>query len=195
MRASSFRWFLVPALVALGLQARAQEPLAIGEAPTELGLGMRLRLETGAGVRFTGRLASSDASSLTVVDNRGFGLRLLREQIRGIEVGVPRTRIRGALRGAKMGALIMAAVGGTLYAIDRSNRREDGLCGNLDIGITTCTTTSDLVMGAFGGALVGAAIGAAVPGERWQALRPDRLAFGLGPTRGGGVAVRASLSF
>jgi hypothetical protein len=195
MRASSFRSFLVPALLALGLEARAQETLAFGQAPTELGLGMRLRLETGAGVRFTGRLASSDASSLTVVDSRGFSLRLQREQIRGIDVGVPRTRTQGALRGAKLGTLIAAALGGTVYAIDRGTRREDGLCGNTEIGITTCTTTADVLMGTFGGALVGAAIGAALPGERWHALRPDKVAFGIGPTRSGGVAIRASLSF
>ena len=50
-------------------------------------------------------------------------------------------------------------------------------------------------MGTVGGALVGAAIGVFMPGERWHALKPEAVRLGVGPAPGGGVAVRASLSF
>ena len=210
MRASfNARWLLVPAFAVLALEARAQSALVQAEvvevrAQTTLvqgdggeGLvnGMRVRLRTGAGLRFTGRLLSRDDSSLSVVDEQGLALKVKRDQIAKIEVETPRTRAQGALRWGAWGGLGMAVVGGSLYAADQATKRDDGLCGDIETGVTKCTTGSEVALVALSGALIGATIGAIVPGERWQALKPDRLKLALGPGPRGGVFVRAALSF
>ena len=41
----------------------------------------------------------------------------------------------------------------------------------------------------------GMRVGAIVPGDRWHALKPERLRLALGRTPGGGVTVWAGLSF
>lgn len=196
MRASpKWRWLLVPAFAALALEARAQTILAQGSVNEGLASGMKVRVRTGAGLRFTGRVFSTDESSLSVVDGHGVALKFGRDQIQGIEVGLARSRGQGALRGAAWGAVAMAVVGSALYLTDRASKRDDGLCGNLEVGITTCTTGSDVAAGTIGGALIGATIGAIVPGDRWHALKPESLRLTLGGAPGGGVSVRAALSF
>jgi hypothetical protein len=89
----------------------------------------------------------------------------------------------------------MAVLGGLVFAVDQRTKRDDGLCGDLEIGITECTKGSDVVLGALGGAILGALFGAVHPGERWEPMRPGPFRLGLGPAPGGGVALRASLSF
>jgi hypothetical protein len=186
---------LAAALAVLASDALAQTPAIEAEMADALSSGMRVRVHTTAGLRFTGRLLSTDESSLRLVDGRGLAIKLGRDQIAAVEVGMPRERGQGALRGAVKGGLVMAVAGGIALAADHGAKREDGLCGTLETGINPCLTGSDVAAATLGGALIGAGLGALFPGEKWHPLRTASLRLALGRTTSGGVGLRASLSF
>jgi hypothetical protein len=147
------------------------------------------------GKTYSGRFVSADDSSFTVTSGDGFVLRVDRDQLSGIEVSQPRSRGAGALRGALSGAAGLALLGGAVYAADSASKRPDGLCGDLTTGIQTCMTGGDVAAAVAGGAMIGSILGAVFPGEHWIHAKPDALHVGLGPAPGGGLAVRASMSF
>ena len=197
MKASWFRSVLVLGLSAMAPLAKAQGTLTatLGAPTPGFQAGERIRLRLPSGARFTGRVVSVDESFVAVGGRDGLVLKVERAQLSSVEVGQARGRGEGALRGSLKGAAAMALLGGFVYAADHSAQRSDGLCGNLSTGITTCTSRSEIISAVAGGAILGAAFGAAFPGERWLPVKPDALRVGLGLAPGGGVAIRASLSF
>ena len=196
MKASWFRSVLVLALFGMAPLVKAQEPLATTLAPSPgFFSGERIRLRLPSGARYSGRVVSADDSFVTVAGRDGLVLKVDRGQLSSVEVSQARGRGEGALRGSLKGAAAMALLGGFVYLADQSTKRPDGLCGDLSTGISTCSTGSYVVVSAASGALLGAALGALFPGERWLPVKPDTLRVGLGPAPGGGVAVRASVSF
>jgi hypothetical protein len=132
---------------------------------------------------------------VTIVDERGVALTLERSQIARLEVGRRRGRGQGALRGALWGGAVAALAGVTVYAMDQGSKREDGLCGDLETGITTCTKASEIPAGIFGGVLFGAVIGSAWPGMEWKPTDSDAFRVAVTPVAGGGVGARATIRF
>ena len=197
MKASWFRSGLLLGFFAAAVPVKAREPIpATLEAPSPGFLsGERIRLRLPSGVRYSGRVVSADDSCVTVAGRDGLVLKVDRRELSGVEVSQARGRGEGALRGSLKGAALGALLGGFVYAVDQGSKRPDGLCGDLSSGITRCTTGSDVFSMTAGTALLGAALGALHPGERWLPVKPDALRVGLGRAPGGGVAVRASLSF
>ena len=197
MKAAWFRSVLVLGLSLVASLVKAQEPptATLGSPSHGFFSGERIRFRLPSGVRYSGRVVSADDSLLTVAGRDGLVLKVDRGQLSGVEVSQARGRGEGAVRGSLKGAAAMMLLGGFVYAADHSAKRPDGLCGDLDTGISRCTTGSDVVTGALGGAVLGAVFGAVFPGERWLPIKPDTLRVGLGAAPGGGVAVRASLSF
>jgi len=157
--------------------------------------GHRLRIVTATGVRFEGTLASAEDGSVTIADERGLALALEPSQISRLEVGVRRSPLHGALRGALIGGTAIAVMGLAVYAADRSQQREGGLCGDLTTGLSTCLTAGDIPSAALGGALIGALWGLGRPGVAWKPLRSDALKVAVSPVAGGGVGARATISF
>lgn len=190
---------LVVAMVGLvfsGLPASAEEAaLAAGGGLRAELAGNRLRIVTTTGAWFEGRLASAGEGSLTLVDERGVSLSLEPSQVARLEVGQRRSRLAGAARGAFIGAGVMAVLGATVYLIDRSEQREDGLCGDLNTGIRTCTKKGEISGAVVGGAMIGALWGAGKPGITWKPMRSDAIRLAVSPLRGGGVGARATISF
>ena len=197
MNAPWLRPVLALGFFAVAPLVKAQETLPATLEASSPGVfsGERIRLRLPSGARYTGRVVSADDSFVTVAGHDGLVLKVDRGQLSGVEVSQARGRGEGALRGSLKGAAAMALLGGIVYAADHAAKRPDGLCGDLNTGINTCSTGSDVVSAAVGGALLGAVFGAVFPGEHWLPIKPDALRVGLGPAPGGGVAVRASLSF
>ena len=197
MKASIWRAMLTLGFWAAAPWAQAQPATAVrvGAPAPSFVAGERIRLRLASGRTYRGAFASADESSLAITSGDGFVLRVDRDQVASIDVGEARSRSMGAVRGALKGAVPLLVLGGVVYGIDQANKRPDGLCGNVSIGIQACTTGSDVASLAVGGAMIGAALGAAFPGERWIHLQPDAVRIGLGRLPGGGWAARASVSF
>ena len=189
----------VLAMVGLGLSAFpawAEEAVAVpgGGIPSSLA-GNRLRIVTTTGAWFEGRLANAGDGSLTLVDERGVSLSLEPSQVSRLEVGQRRGRAAAAVRGALIGAGVMAVLGATVYLMDRSEQREDGLCGDISTGMRPCTKKGEIPGAMLGGAMIGAAWGAGRPGITWKPMRTDAIRLAVSPVPGGGVGARATISF
>src|SRR5262245_26247753 len=157
--------------------------------------GSRVRLTTLDGTRFKGRMVGVEDGQVTLLEDRGLAVRVGRDQLARIEVSEKRSPLHGFFRGAVAGAAVGAAFGVTMYYADRTEVRPDGLCGDLEVGITTCTDGADIKGYAGMGALIGGIVGVFKPGTTWKPLESQDLRVSLAPAPGGGVAVRASLAF
>jgi len=179
---------------------------AADDAPapaTPLAFGTRVRVHTARQGRIVAYLAEQRPDAL-VVDRRRDGgverLTLVRSEIRSLEVSGRESR-RG--KGAMVG-LILGIVGGAFAGLLTGDEgcgvaslpnTIDNFSANLSSSL--CVSKAD---GALAGALVGGAAGAglgalAARGEEWRPVPLARLSMGATRPRGGGAAVRLSVSF
>ena len=86
-------------------------------------------------------------------------------------------------------ASALAGIAGALYTA------ANGLAGPGYLEVTFSIFFVILVAVGGRGTLFGAVLGAVFPGEHLIRVKPDALRVGLGPAPGGGLAVRASMSF
>lgn len=157
--------------------------------------GSRVRITTVEGGRFAGRLVGVEGGQVTLLDDRGLAVRVGSDQLARVELSERRGALQGFFRGALVGAAVGATFGVSFYFVDRSEERPDGLCGNLETGLTTCTSSADIKGYAATGALIGGIVGVFKPGATWRPIQSRDLRVSLAPAPGGGVAVRASLGF
>jgi hypothetical protein len=168
-----FTLFLVAILALAADTAHSEDALQAGA---------RVRVNLAGGRRITGTLVSLRGGTLVVRPAepgsapREFNL----EKIENLQVpGRRRSRGRGALKGAAIGALVAGPTFGLLCASDGSELITPAACA---AGYTVL------------GALVGAAIGTLrTQPEGWQKVPLEELRLSLRPTRGRGIA--ASLSW
>lgn len=123
-----------------------------------------------------GTLAEIETDALVVAGPAG-RVRLPRAAIEDLQVKRGRSRGRAALIGAGVGAAVGLVVGG----VATSRCRGEAFCG-MEMFLPVLTVPA--------GALIGALAG----GQRWVAAEVPRVAFSLGPARGG-LRVAATLSF
>ncbi len=128
-----------------------------------------------------------DKSLLVSADDR-IPVRVSRQAITRLEVSTGRHRL--ALKGMIIGAGIGAALIGPVY-------HSDAKSSNCDNALVPCTTSlaGAEAVGIFVGAIYGAGIGALIKSDRWSAVPLEHVRVSLGPTRGRGVVLSASVVF
>jgi hypothetical protein len=126
----------------------------------EVERGERVRIETTAGERLTGRAreTTSDALVIELDDHRG-SRTISSADVSSIETRRARSRSGGAWSKAKWGALI-GAVSGTTLGFQHEQVGEDGASVGQAIALGVWS-------GGIMGGLIGAAVGALSPGEEW----------------------------
>jgi hypothetical protein len=169
-------WLVSAMLVAPAIAACAAES-------EDLSVGMLVRV-TISQQKLKGLVLATDPEALTlVVEGQHTPIRLVRADIRRIEVGTRRSPWAGAARGAGRGLLIGGAAGLLIGSIPSdADSRTFGM-------VASGTVTG------FWSALIGGIIGAAKPGEGWKPLPGERVRVGVAPQRGRGVGVAMSVSF
>jgi hypothetical protein len=154
--------------------------------------GGRVRVTWAAarGARLTGTVQHADERVLTILTDDQAVVKIARAQLTRVEIPWGRRGharkgfLTGALAGAMMGGLLMAGSSEPLFCFGIG-------CGPPTtgeklafVGVTTL---------GYGG--IGAGIGALIRSDRWVEVALGRVQVGLGPTRGRGVGVSASLAF
>jgi hypothetical protein len=170
------------ALGAIPLGAGANDS---GESRT----GQRVRVtQASSGERVVGRLLQQTDQVLVLEKGspgKGDPVRIQRSDVAHFEVSVrPGRKRMGAGIGALAGVLAAVAIGAS----------EGGGCAP-DAWICFSETETAGLVGVLtipAGALIGALV---APGEKWETESPSRLAVGVAPAPGGGVAARVALSF
>ena len=186
----------------LGLLALSVAPSALaaqGECPA-LPAGSTVRLFTPLAATYTLPQAVQPSDTAMLVQPFEMGARTIPcARLNQVQVQVG-TRARGGniLRGAGVGLLVGAVVGGTLFYFGTEEDEDDGweILSRRDV------TIIGTVAGAGTGAVVGGVAGALAPARRWQdvpiSARQARAAaegLRIAPAGGAGVRVSYTLGF
>jgi hypothetical protein len=150
----------------------------------DVGRGERVRVETTAGDRLTGRVAESSSEGMVIeLEDDGGSRSIPVQSVASIETEAPRSRSRGAWSKAKWGALI-GAVSGTTLGFQHEQVGEDGasVAEAVALGVWS---------GGIMGGLIGAVIGAVNPGEEWVKVDPRAQLGGRDP----GFSISVTLEF
>ena|SRR5437773_1950792 len=144
-------------LLLVGVSALRAQSLAITP-------GTQVRVWSTAPAYLADYHARVAAFALDTLEIRGDAalLRVPVSSLRRVELNVPRSRGRGALRGAGIGALAGALMGAGVYGLAMANCRPgDDMCG---------LAVYYIPIGVLFAAPAGALVGAFSPGNRWQPL-------------------------
>ncbi len=155
-------------------------------------LGERVRITVG-GLRVEGTVASSDPDGLTLLMKNGVTYRTAVDSIDRMEVARRRGWLAGAGRGALIGGLSVAAMAAAV--LPGQKKEPDGTCTDSFGAPQICTTGRQVAEGLAMGALTGAVIGMLFPGTTWHRVESAGVRVGVTPAPGGGVAVRAAVTF
>ena len=169
--------------------------VALADDTVQLASGTRVRVTvpTGGG-RLVGTVLALDDKNLTLqvsgrtvttlqVSGKTVTKVLRREDITNVAVSAGRrSRGRGALNGAAIGAGAGALIGLTKGSDDPASFLELSAGAKALIGVVLL-------------APIGAVIGAFNPPERWKELPKDRIHLSFGPVSGRGAAVSLAFAF
>ncbi len=142
---------------ALTFVALASPMLLSAQLPQVLP-GTRVRVST-ATETYTGTFMSQAADTIDVAESGAIHRRIPVSAVRQLFVSQGKTAGAGAIRGLKIGALVLAAVAGLLAVVIWSETGFQAAEGALLVG-----------GGAVEGAMFGAIIGAIVGAEGWQRI-------------------------
>jgi len=177
------RWFLgalVGSVLSLTGAARGED-LAHPPAEPALTVGSKVRLRGPAVGRIEGIVIGMEGAFLQVrTDDRG-PLRVSRDAITEIKVGVGRRR-----RTVK-GLFVGAAIGGTTAGL--------AVCCSLGASNPGSDQAQVIGAGLAWGATIGAATGFLIKSERWTSLPLERVRVSVAASRRVGVSVSFGLSF
>ena len=132
----------------------------------ELLPGSRLRVEAHAvGSRLEGTLMSRDTTGLVIAASGMLRTVVPTASLTRVQVSMGRSRSAGAWKGARIGASVMAALGGVM------------VLSYAGAGVDAGGAAAFLVQSAMGGAMWGAVIGGFVGAEKWTTVyqTPRRL--------------------
>ena len=143
-------------------------------------LGARVRVEMRDKTRFDGTLMSQSADSVAVASPKAIRTAVATGDISRVRRSEGKSRGHGAVKGLKVGAVIVGGVGALVVA--GGSNVNDNVAQAAVFGA---------VGGAIAGALYGAVIGAIVGAEKWTTVYtiPARLSFVPAPTGAPGIAV------
>jgi hypothetical protein len=167
--------FLLVLVCLSGRSLAAEQNVARGE---------RVRVETTARERLTGRVAETSSETIVLELEDDSGSRSIsRGDVAGVETRRPRSRSGGAWHKAKWGALLGAVPGAISLGIQHEAVGEDGasVAGAAALGAWSG--------GLFGG-LIGAAVGALSPGEEWV-----KVSGGAAPGKDSGFSLSVTFEF
>lgn len=139
--------------------------------------GARVRIEGTSlpGDRLVGTVLSRTADSLEIAVSGAVRARIPFSAIEQLEISRGSTRRAGAVKGMKIGLIVMG-VGGAIVAssiMGASDAECQGDCGAL--------AASFLAVALIEGAALGAGIGAIVKAESWKRIPPPRMAIRAAP--------------
>src|SRR5688500_2651076 len=173
------------------------QPLATREVPLDSGLRVRVTSRAAALDKAVGVVVRRESDTMTVALARGGRhVRMSLAALRRLEVSRGRTAGTGAVRGARIGALVVAIPRATLTAFALFTGWQADISGNGGRGCDDgCYFGAQIagvltLVGTAGGAAAGTLIGAAVGAERWDRVT-IRVRTGAAPTPNRlGIAVR-----
>jgi hypothetical protein len=155
-------------LAAIALLVLAPGDVTLAQRPAAVSTGQRVRVHWMESIRrrrAIGTVVEVRSDSLVLAQPAGVRTLALARLDR-IDIRVPRSRARAAVRGGGLGLLggfvVGAAVGG--YAATRCEPRADDMC-------SFGRAVGGPVWGMMFGLPFGAIIGAGSPGRRWQRVR------------------------
>ena len=159
-------------------QAQAQLPVLSGGTHVKLWLGPDQP-------KIKGTIFSQTADTLRVASNGAVRV-VPTSMVGGVEIGGGRSHTGGAVRGAKIGALIVGGAGAVLFGA--SYAAYDGEKQQHSSDVVAFIAASAL-SGAFYGAIIGAVVGT----EAWTPVYPARVAISV--TRPNDHSTGLGLSF
>jgi hypothetical protein len=181
------------ALIAVVATSARPLPAADVTAPAA---AARVRVTTDDG-SIVGRLVSIRDTELTLDRGSGEPVVIPRSRVLGLELSRrPSRKVHGAvlglLAGLTVGALLAATGTGGGGAASCRLPPPGVPPPPCDDTVSVSAVSPWLLAAPVGGTLLGLAV---APGEEWRAVAPGELAVRVGPTAGGGVALRVTLGF
>jgi hypothetical protein len=173
-------FLLLGSVLSLTSAARGED-LAPPPAQPALTVGSKVRLRAPAVGRIEGIVIGMEDAFLQVRTNDRGPLKVSRDAISEIEVGVGRRR-----RTVK-GLFVGAAIGGTTAAL--------AACCSLGASNPGSDRAEAIGAGLAWGATLGAATGYFIKSERWTSLPLERVRVSVAASRKGGVSLSFGLSF